>query len=419
MLIFRDLEICYIRILSVDWHYFHHSHICYIRILFVAFVSVMAKKDKNKKSDDSNQEEERPEEKKKLDSTVKDIKRKFGEGSILKLGEARRVDVDAIPTGSLSLDLALGVGGIPKGRIIEIYGPEASGKSTLAQHIVANAQKQGGEAAFIDAEHALDPQYARRIGVDIDELLVAQPDAAEQALDIVEKLVRSGTVDVIVIDSVAALTPKAEIEGKMDDQQIGLQARLMSKALRKLTGISSKSGTSVIFLNQIRMKVGVQFGNPETTPGGKALKFYSSVRIELRRRAQIKKDGEAIGNRIKAKVVKNKVAPPFRSTEFDIVYNEGISYMNDLINTAVKNDIIEKSGSWYNYGEETLGQGVDAVREFLEESKDVKEEIEGKVRKKVREVHEDEQEGSNNEDNKKEDDKKGSDKKKEDNEDED
>lgn len=350
------------------------------------------KSDKNSGDDSEEKEEERSEQEQKLDSTVENIKKKFGEGSIVKLGDAERVDVDAVPTGSLSLDLALGVGGIPKGRIIEIYGPEASGKSTLAQHIVANAQKEDGQAAFVDAEHALDPQYAKRIGVDIDELLVAQPDAAEQALDIVEKLVRSGAVDVVVVDSVAALTPKAEIEGKMDDQQIGLQARLMSKALRKLTGISSKSGTSVIFLNQIRMKVGVKFGNPETTPGGKALKFYSSVRIDLRRRAQIKKEGEAVGNRIKAKVVKNKVAPPFRSTEFDIIYNEGISYFNDLINTAVKEDIIEKSGSWYNYDDETLGQGVDATKEFLQDNPKVKEEIEEKVKEALRRSHEEEQE---------------------------
>lgn len=359
----------------------------------------MAKNKKSKNSNkDSDDEEERSEQKKKLDSTVENIKNKFGDGSIVKLGDSERVDVDAIPTGSLSLDLALGVGGIPRGRIIEIYGPEASGKSTLAQHIVANAQKDEGQAAFVDAEHALDPQYAKRIGVDIDELLVAQPDAAEQALDIVEKLVRSGAVDVVIIDSVAALTPKAEIEGKMDDQQIGLQARLMSKALRKLTGISSKSGTSVIFLNQIRMKVGVKFGNPETTPGGKALKFYSSVRIDLRRRAQIKKEGEAVGNRIKAKVVKNKVAPPFRSTEFDIIYNEGISYFNDLINTAVKEEIIEKSGSWYNYGDETLGQGVDATKEHLRNNPEMKEEVEEKVKEALRRSHEEESEAEEDKD---------------------
>lgn len=344
-----------------------------------------SKKSKKKSKKPKDSKDPKKEEKKKLESTVSNIKKKFGEGSILKLGEAKKVEVDAIPTGALSLDMALGVGGIPKGRIVEIFGPEASGKSTLALHIVAGAQKTGGQAAFVDAEHALDPEYAKRIGVDIDELLVAQPDAAEQALDIVEKLVRSGAVDVIVIDSVAALTPKAEIEGKMDDQQVGLQARLMSKALRKLTGIASKTGTSVIFLNQIRMKIGVRFGNPETTPGGRALKFYSSVRINLRRRAQIKKGDEAVGNRVKAKVVKNKVAPPFKSTEFDILYNKGISYLNDLINTAVKKEIIEKAGSWYSYGDKKLGQGVDAVKEFLDDNPKVQKEIEKKVMEEMKE----------------------------------
>lgn len=314
-----------------------------------------------------------------VQSIVDEIKEKYGEGSIMKLGEARKVDVDSIPTGSISLNLALGVGGIPKGRIVEIYGPESSGKTTLALHVVAEAQKRGGIVSFIDAEHALDPDYARKIGVKVDDLLISQPDTGEQALNIVETMVRSGAVDLIVIDSVAALTPRAEIEGRMEDQQIGLQARLMSHALRKLTAISAKSGTTVIFINQIRMKIGIMFGNPETTPGGKALKFYSSVRIEVRKAAQLKKGDEVIGTRVKAKVVKNKVAPPFRTAEFDILYNEGISRYGDLIYTGIKHDIVKKSGSWLSFGDEKLGQGVEASRDFLREHPKIAQEIEKKI----------------------------------------
>ncbi len=314
-----------------------------------------------------------------LDVAVGEIKEKFGEGSIMKLGEARRVDVDAIPTGSISLDLALGVGGMPKGRIIEMYGPESSGKTTVALHTVAQAQKRGGLAAFVDAEHALDPEYAKRIGVKIDDLLISQPDTGEQALDIVESLVRSAAVDVIVVDSVAALTPRAEIEGEMGQQHMGLQARLMSQALRKLTAIVAKSGTIVIFINQIRMKIGIVFGNPEDTPGGKALKFYSSVRIEVRRSAQIKQGEAIIGNRIKAKVVKNKVAPPFRTAEFDIMYNKGISYAGDVINLGVKFGIITKGGSWFNYGDMKLGQGTEGAKKFFEENPKILKEIVAKV----------------------------------------
>jgi len=311
---------------------------------------------------------EKNEKQKALDIAVDEIKEKFGEGSIMKLGEAQRVDVDAIPTGSLSLDLALGVGGMPKGRVIEIYGPESSGKTTLALHTVAQAQKRGGLCAFVDAEHALDPEYAKRIGVKIDDLLISQPDTGEQALDIVESLVRSAAVDVIVVDSVAALTPKAEIEGEMGQQHMGLQARLMSQALRKLTAIVAKSGTAVIFINQIRMKIGIMFGNPEETPGGKALKFYASVRIDVRRTAQIKQGEVIIGNRVKAKVVKNKVAPPFKIAEFDIMYNKGISYLGDVINTGVIFGVISKGGSWFNFGEQKLGQGVEGTKKFLEEN---------------------------------------------------
>ncbi len=317
-----------------------------------------------------------------------EIKGKYGEGSIMKLGEARKVDVDSISTGSISLDIALGVDGIPKGRVIEIYGPESSGKTTLTLHIIAEAQKKGGIAAFIDAEHALDPEYARKIGVKVDELLISQPDTGEQALNIVETLVRSGAVDLIVIDSVAALTPRAEIEGRMEDQQIGLQARLMSHALRKLTAIIAQSGTSVIFINQIRMKIGIMFGNPETTPGGKALKFYSSVRIEVRKAAQLKKGDEVIGIRVKAKVVKNKVAPPFRTAEFDILYNEGISHLGDLIYTGVKYEVIKKAGAWLSFAGKKLGQGVEISREFLRENPKIAQEIEREIYKIVGEKKE-------------------------------
>jgi len=315
-----------------------------------------------------------------LETAVEEIKDKFGEGAIMKLGEAKRVDVDAIPTGSISLDLALGVGGMPKGRVIEIYGPESSGKTTVALHSVAQAQKRGGLCAFVDAEHALDPEYAKRIGVKIDDLLISQPDTGEQALDIVESLVRSAAVDIIVVDSVAALTPRAEIEGEMGQQYMGLQARLMSQALRKLTAIVAKSGTTVIFINQIRMKIGIMFGNPEETPGGKALKFYSSVRLDLRRSAQIKQGEQIVGNRIKAKVVKNKVAPPFKTAEFDIMYNKGISYEGDVINTAIRYGIVSKGGSWLNYGEQKLGQGMEVSKKYLEENSKMTAEIVKKIK---------------------------------------
>jgi len=311
-----------------------------------------------------------------LEDTVESIKEKFGEGAIMKLGEVRAVDVEAIPTSSLSLDLALGVGGIPKGRIIEIFGPESSGKTTLALHIVAEAQRRGGVAAFIDAEHALDPEYAKRIGVNVDELLISQPDTGEQALDIVEALVRSRKVSVIVVDSVAALTPRAEIEGEMGDQQIGLQARLMSQALRKLTAITAKAGTSIIFLNQIRMKISTfGYGNPETTPGGKALKFYASVRIELKPIAKIKRGDEVIGNRIRAKVVKNKVAPPFKTAEFDIMWNEGISKLGDILNTGLKYGVVEKKGNILEFQGTKLGVGTEAAKKFLAENPKMVENI--------------------------------------------
>lgn len=299
---------------------------------------------------------------------IEQIKERFGDGSIMKLGEARRMEVDAVSTGCLSLDIALGVGGVPRGRIIEIFGPEASGKTTLAQHIVSEVQKLGGIAAFVDAEHALDPEYAKKIGVNIKDLLISQPDTGEQALEIVETLVRSNGVDVVVVDSVAALTPRAEIEGDMGDSHMGLQARLMSQALRKLAGIVSKSNTLVIFINQIRQKIGIVFGNPETTTGGNALKFYSSVRIEVRRAAQIKQGEKAIGNRVKAKIVKNKVAPPFQICEFDIMYNEGISVAGDVLDTATLYGVISKSGNSYSYGETKLGVGRETAKQFLREN---------------------------------------------------
>jgi len=305
-----------------------------------------------------------------LEATLKMLEDKFGEGAIMRLGEVKKVDVDVIPTGSPSLDLALGVGGIPRGRIVEIYGAESSGKTSLVLHIIAEVQKKGGKAAFIDSEHALDPEYAKKIGVKIEDLLISQPDSGEQALDIVEALVRSGSIDVIVIDSVAALTPRQELEGEMGNQQIGLQARLMSQALRKLTAISSKTNTTIIFTNQTRTQIGVMmFGEPITTPGGKALKFYASVRIELKRIAQIKKGDEIIGSRIKAKVVKNKVAPPFKEAEFDIIYGKGISYAGDLLNLAIKKGIVIKTGNTFSFMGEKLGVGFEASRDFLEENK--------------------------------------------------
>lgn len=319
-----------------------------------------------------------------LESAVKEIKEKYGEGSIMKLGEARRVDVDVIPTGSFALDLALGVGGVPRGRIIEIFGPESSGKTTLALHIVREAQRKGGLAAFVDAEHALDPEYAKKIGVKINDLLISQPDTGEQALDIVESLVRSNAVDVIVVDSVAALTPRAEIEGDMGAQHIGLQARLMSHALRKLTAIVAKSKTVILFINQIRMQIGIMWGNPETTPGGKALKFYSSVRIDIRRAAQIKKGENIIGNRIKVKIVKNKVAPPFKIAEFDIFYNEGISYEAEVINMALKYDLIKKSGASFSYDSTKLGQGFDTAKNYLKENTKIRDEIMKKAKEAIK-----------------------------------
>jgi recombination protein RecA len=322
---------------------------------------------------------QKEENQKELDSLLSSLQEKYGEGAIMKLGEARKVNVSVIPTGSFSLDIALGVGGLPRGRIIEIFGPEMSGKTTLALNVVAQAQKQGGKAAFIDAEHALDPEYAARLGVKVNELLISQPDSGEEALSILESLVRSGIISVVVVDSVAALTPKAELEGEIGEQHVGRQARMMGQAIRKLTAIAAKTQTTVIFINQLRMKIGMMFGNPETTPGGMALKFASSVRIDVRRVAQIKKGEEVVGNRVKAKVVKNKVAPPFRLAEFDIMFNEGISYEADVLNTAVKYGVVSKSGSSYSFENEKLGSGFDNVREKLKEDKKLLNEIKKKV----------------------------------------
>lgn len=320
-----------------------------------------------------------------IKDTIDSIKTKFGDEAIMTLGATKRVNVDAIPTGSVGLDAALGIGGVPRGRIIEIFGPESSGKTTLSLHIVAEAQKKNGICAFVDAEHALDPEYAKRLGVKIDDLLVSQPDTGEQALDIVESLVRSGKIDVIVIDSVAALTPKAEIEGDMEQTHVGRQARLMSQALRKLTAIVSKSKTVVIFINQIRMQIGVMFGNPETTPGGKALKFYTSVRMDIRRIAQIKKGEEVVGGRVRVKVVKNKVAAPFKQTEFDLMYNEGISQEGELLALGEKYGLVVKSGASYAYGEEKLGRGYDAARTYLRENKPVAHKLLKEIRAKLAE----------------------------------
>ena len=311
------------------------------------------------------------------------IKKQFGEGSIMKLGDSRHGQIESIPTGALSLDVALGIGGIPRGRIIEIYGPESSGKTTLAQHIAAEVQKRGGIAAIVDAEHAMDPEYARKLGVNVDELLISQPDTGEQALEITEQLVRSGAVDLVIVDSVAALVPKAEIEGDMGDSLPGLQARLMSQALRKLTGIVSKTRTAVIFINQLRMKIGVMFGNPETTTGGNALKFYASVRLDIRKIETLKKDGSEYGNRVKVKVVKNKMAPPFRIAEFDILFGRGISTSGCILDMATEMEIVKKAGSWFSYNDERIGQGRDGARNFLEQNPKMMAEIESKVRAEI------------------------------------
>lgn len=324
-----------------------------------------------------------PERVKALGMAMDAIKKQFGDGSIMKLGDSRHAAVEAIPTGALALDVALGIGGLPRGRIIEIYGPEASGKTTLAQHVAAEVQKRGGIAAIVDAEHAMDPEYARALGVNVDELLISQPDTGEQALEITEQLVRSGAVDLVIVDSVAALVPKAEIEGEMGDSLPGLQARLMSQALRKLTGIVAKTQTCVIFINQLRMKIGVMFGNPETTTGGNALKFYASVRLDIRRIETLKKDGTEYGNRVKVKVVKNKMAPPFRIAEFDIIYGRGISTSGCILDMATELEIVKKSGAWFSYNDERLAQGRDGARLFLEANPKLMAEIEGKVRAAV------------------------------------
>lgn len=317
-----------------------------------------------------------------LESALSQIEKAYGKGSVMKLGDNMHLNVETVPSGSLGLDLALGVGGVPKGRVVEVYGPESGGKTTVALHMVAEVQKRGGIAGFIDAEHALDPVYAKNIGVDIDNLYISQPDTGEQALEITETMVRSGAVDIVIVDSVAALVPKAEIEGEMGDSHVGLQARLMSQALRKLTAIIGKTNCTVIFINQLREKVGVMFGNPETTTGGRALKYYSSIRLEVRRGEQIKKDGEAIGNRTKIKVVKNKVAPPFRTAEVDIIFGEGISREGDILDLAANEDIVNKSGAWYAYNGEKIGQGRENAKQFLKDNPDMMEEIAQKVRDK-------------------------------------
>ena len=325
-----------------------------------------------------------------LENTLATLTKKYGEGVIMRLGDAQHLQVESIPTGSLSLDIALGVGGLPKGRIIEIYGPESSGKTTLCQHIIAEAQKRGGICAFIDMEHALDPSYAAKCGVDIDNLYISQPDTGEQALEIADALIRSGTLDVVVVDSVAALVPRAEIEGEMGDSHMGLQARLMSQALRKLSGVVKQTSTTLIFTNQLRMKIGVMFGNPETTTGGNALKFYASVRLDIRRIAAIKNGTDVVGNRTKVKVVKNKLAPPFKECEFDIMYGEGISKYGDLLDLASDMNIVQKSGTWYSHGEDRLGQGRENVKVYLKENQDFAEKIELAVRKKLNLIQEEE-----------------------------
>ncbi|MBQ1589443.1 MAG: recombinase RecA [Oscillospiraceae bacterium] len=325
--------------------------------------------------------------KKALETALRQIEKSFGKGAVMRMGDRPEMNVEAIPTGSLALDAALGVGGVPKGRIIEIYGPESSGKTTLALHILAEAQKLGGEVAFVDAEHALDPVYARAIGLDIDSMLVSQPDTGDQALEITDALVRSGAVDAVVVDSVAALVPRQEIEGEMGDQFVGLQARLMSQALRKLAGTISKTNCVVIFINQLRMKIGVMYGNPETTTGGNALKFYASVRLDVRRVESIKEGGNVLGNHVRVKVVKNKVAPPFRQAEFDIMFGEGISKWGELVDMAVDFDIIQKAGSWFSMDSERIGQGKDSVKKYLRENPEIAERVEEQVRSRLREMN--------------------------------
>ena len=328
-------------------------------------------------------ENQNPEKRRALEAAMGQIEKQFGKGSVMKLGEFQAMNIEAIPTGALGLDIALGIGGVPRGRIIEIYGPESSGKTTLALHIIAEAQKMNGEAAFIDAEHALDPVYAKHLGVDIDNLIVSQPDTGEQALEITEALIRSGALDVIVVDSVAALVPKAEIDGDMGDSHIGLQARLMSQALRKLAGAINKSKTVLIFINQLREKVGIMFGNPETTTGGRALKYYSSVRLDIRKVENIKQDGEVVGNRARVKVVKNKVAPPFREAEFDIVYGKGISKEGNILDIGVNLDIVEKSGSWFSYNGDKIGQGKENVKAYFNSHPELADEVDKLVREKL------------------------------------
>ena len=323
-----------------------------------------------------------------LELALSQIEKQFGKGAVMKLGEFKTTDVEAISTGALSLDVALGIGGIPRGRIIEIYGPESSGKTTLALHMIAECQKTGGEAAFIDAEHALDPVYAKHLGVDIDNLIVSQPDTGEQALEIAEALIRSSAIDLVVVDSVAALVPKAEIDGEMGDTHVGLQARLMSQALRKLAGVLNRSNASLVFINQLREKVGVMFGSPETTPGGRALKFYASVRLDIRKIEAIKQDSEIIGNKVRVKVVKNKVAPPFRETEFDIIYGKGISKSGNILDLAVNLDIVEKAGAWFSYNGERIGQGRENAKKYIENNQELMQELDQKVRKNFNEAFE-------------------------------
>ena len=323
-----------------------------------------------------------------LELALSQIEKQFGKGAVMKLGEFKTTDVEAISTGALSLDVALGIGGIPRGRIIEIYGPESSGKTTLALHMIAECQKSGGEAAFIDAEHALDPVYAKHLGVDIDNLIVSQPDTGEQALEIAEALIRSSAIDLVVVDSVAALVPKAEIDGEMGDTHVGLQARLMSQALRKLAGVLNRSNASLVFINQLREKVGVMFGSPETTPGGRALKFYASVSLDIRKIEAIKQDSEIVGNKVRVKVVKNKVAPPFRETEFDIIYGKGISKSGNILDLAVNLDIVEKAGAWFSYNGERIGQGRENAKKYIENNPELMQELDQKVRKNFNEAFE-------------------------------